>query len=66
MKETHQTRRSFLKKLAAGAALTAASISAGTSPSRADSGSSMADSKRGEITYRETRAFSDYYRSLRD
>jgi len=59
----HETRRSFLRKFAAGTLLAAAGISA--KPREAEADSLTEPPGDGETVYRETGEFRDYYRSLR-
>ena len=65
MNSTEQeTRRSFLKKFAAGTMLAAAGITA--KPHKAEAKSVKNTGLNSEIIYRETDDFRKYYRSLRD
>ncbi len=59
----HETRRSFLRKFAAGALFAVAGMTAG--PRKSEAGEVKKTGSDNEIIYRETDHFREYYRSLR-
>ncbi len=59
----NETRRSFLRKFAAGTMLAVAGISA--RPRNTEAGEIKKTGRDNEIIYTETDQFRDYYRSLR-
>ena len=59
----NETRRSFLKKLAAGTALVVAGVSA--RPSSASTGEGQRAAGGQETLYSETEEFRNYYKSLK-
>jgi len=66
--EQHRDRRSFLRTLLAGSAVTAVAAASGTTATARTAnrpGQEAATGGKAEILYRETEAFRRYYDSLR-
>jgi len=62
MQQNDESRRSFLKQVLAGSAVVAG---AALTEKKARAGEAVKTQKSGEILYRESKAFTKYYDSLR-